>query len=97
MSNVTGQIHAALRERHTGGGNGGGDKWIYADEVSLNTGFSNLWRELRFRERDDFIDYFRTTDYSHAEIFTRERRIDAVEEAAPSSIRGQSVTHRLTA
>ena len=77
MSNVTGQIHKSLRERHTDGGNGGGDKWIYADEVSLTTGFTNLWRELRFRERDDFMDYFKTTDYSHAEIITRERRIDA--------------------
>ncbi len=77
MSNVTGQIHKSLRERHTDGGNGGGDKWIYADEVSLTTGFTNLWYEMRQHERDAFIDYSCATDYSHAQILALGRRIDA--------------------
>ncbi len=75
--NKTRSIHKSLRSRHTGGGNGGGDEWIYADEVSLTTGFTNLWREMRQHERDAFTDYSCTTDYSHAQILALGRRIDA--------------------
>ncbi len=77
MSNVTGQIHAALRERHTGGGNGGGNEWIYADEVSLSLGFSSLWDVMSRHERDAFAEYFAETDYLPAHVLMLERRIDA--------------------